>query len=1169
MNEIKAEYLKICPIDKNRAEIKEIFEFKECKKDYFILKQKFDELLNKAECDKLKESKSLCEVENKLKAFERFFNEIFGVTPFSLQKYWAKRSLKGESFSIIAPTGFGKSTFGIIFCLFLSEILKIGKIYYIVPTKILLREIENKFFNFSQKLNLKILAIKSSKDKEKLSEDIDILITTSQFLHKNFSLLPKDFKFLYIDDADSMIRQPKNIDKVLNLIGFKNEDIEKALKIIDLKRKGNYQEAEKLKIEIDFTNKGQIIAASATLSPKTKRINLFRELLNFEIGLSSTYLRNIEDLYIEVNNFNDLYRLSVEWIKKLGYGGFIFLSDDFSKEELQKYTNFLKQNEINAITYEEFNSKNKILFEKKEIQVVVGFSNIRNPLTRGIDLPHIVRYAVFIGVPKFKLPLKLNYSPRNLFILLLSLKEYIKSYYENEFQLAKDLVFLRKYSFLKEEQVLENENIKNKLENIKNKLEDFLKNEENLEKIKKDPRLSIIKDEENYFLLVSDPRGYIQASGRTSRLYPLGLTKGLSLLIVENKKVFENLKIKLRLLGYKIDFKEAKNNIAEIENIIKEIDKDREIVKKFIEGDIKEFKDPVKTCLIIVESPTKAKTIANFFGKPSRRSFQNYWVYEVSIGDYIINIIATLGHFVDLVQNEGFYGVKRENNYFVPIFEPLKICKKCSRHIGIDKNKCDICGSTEFLNKEILIEFLRKLANEVQEIYLATDPDTEGEKIAFDLYVYLFPYNEKIKRIEMHEITKEEFLRRFKEPRDINTSLVCAQLTRRISDRWVGFSLSEELQDYFKNLNLSAGRVQTPVLGWIIKNDELRKKEKYYIGRFYYNNENFIEFNFDDKELAKKIRKNKNNLILEIEKVKEEENIINPPPPYQTSDLLRDAWNILRLDAQTTMNLAQDLFERGLITYHRTDSYYVSDFGKGIAKEFLQKQNKEEISYLRSWGEPGTHECIRPTKPFTVDELIEQSILAQEQILSRNHLRLYNLILNRFIASQSKPAKVRNLVLKVKLKVKDEVILEDQKEFVSEIIENGFNEFLNNLRPLKIDPGNYNVINIILTRFPKYPPYTNASLVEEMKNRGLGRPSTYSNIIQTLLERRYVISNKGYLVPTNNGKKIFEYLQEKYPDLISENFTKYLEEAMDKIETNELDYQAVLKNLFIRVFGII
>jgi len=1171
MNEIKSEYLEICPIDRNRAEINEILKYKECKKDYYFLKDSFDNLLKSGNCKNLKESKKLCEVENKLKAFELFFKEITGFFPFSLQKYWAKRVLNGESFSIIAPTGFGKSTFGIIFSLFLIDALKAKKIYYIVPTKILLREIEYKFLKFSEKLShIKILTIKKTKDKEKLSEDFDILISTSQFLHKNFHLLPKGFKFLYIDDADSMIRQPKNIDKVLNLIGFSNEDIEKALKIIDLKRSGNFEEAEQIRATIDTTNKGQIIVASATLAPKTKRINIFRELLNFEIGLSSTYLRNVEDLYIELpeKSIEDLLKISIKWIKKLGYGGFIFLSDDVSKEMLYQYKEILNNEGIKAITYEEFNSKNRELFERKQIQVVVGFSNIRNPLTRGIDLPHIVRYSIFIGVPKFKLSLKLNYSPRALFNLFLSLKDYIRNYYENDFQFTKDLIFLRKYSFLKEEQILENKNLKNKIEVIKQKLEQILTDREMIEKIKKDPKLSIIEENNNLFLLISDPRGYIQASGRTSRLYPLGLTKGLSLLLVENHKVFEHLKTKLRLLGYKINFKELDKNYF-LEKLIKEIDEDREVVKKFMVGEIEEFEDPVKTCLIIVESPTKAKTIANFFGKPSRRSYQNYWVYEISIGNYIVNIIATLGHFVDLVHQEGFYGVKRYNNYFIPVFEPLKICKKCNRHVSIKKDKCEICGSSSFLDKRILIEFLRKLANEVNEIYIATDPDTEGEKIAFDLYIYLYPYNTNIKRMEMHEITKEEFLKRFNETRDINKSLVCAQLTRRISDRWIGFSLSEELQEHFKNLNLSAGRVQTPVLGWIILNDELRKKEKYYLGRFYYDENNFIEFNFEDRELAKKIRENKKNLKLETIILEKREENINPPPPFQTSDLLKSAWELLKLDAVTTMNLAQDLFERGLITYHRTDSYYVSDFGRNLAKEFLEKQLKKDLIYIRAWGAPGTHECIRPTKPFTVDDIIEQAILRQEQILSRNHLRLYNLILNRFIASQCKPAKIEKNLVKITLKIDNIPIIEETKEFIYKIKNRGFDEFLNTLKVIPLENKVYDVINFKLIRLPKFIPYTNATIIEEMKNRGLGRPSTYSNIIQTLFERKYVILNKGYLIPTKHGKIIYEYLKEKYPDLISENFTKQLEEAMDKIELNEIDYQSVLENLFIRVFGII
>jgi reverse gyrase len=173
------------------------------------------------------------------------------------------------------------------------------------------------------------------------------------------------------------------------------------------------------------------------------------------------------------------------------------------------------------------------------------------------------------------------------------------------------------------------------------------------------------------------------------------------------------------------------------------------------------------------------------------------------------------------------------------------------------------------------------------------------------------------------------------------------------------------------------------------------------------------------------------------------------------------------------------------------------------------------------------------------------------------------------MASQSKSAKVEKALIEITFKIDNEPVIKETREIIYNIQEKGFDEFLNILRVTPIEEKVYQVVNFKLTRLPKFIPYTNATIVEEMKKRGLGRPSTYSTIIQTLLERKYVILNKGYLIPTKYGKIIYEYLKEKYPDLISENLTKQLEEAMDKIETNQLDYQTVLNNLFIRVFGII
>ncbi len=1156
---VRAEYLKICPIDKNRAGIDEIIKFKECLSDYHRFGLDYPKLLkNNKYCHLLKESSFLCQVENNLLLFKKYFKKLTNYQPFHLQIYWAKRLLKGESFSIIAPTGFGKSTFGIIFSLFSVEILKEKKIYYLVPTKILINEIEKRFNNFNKRNKVKILAIQ---DRQKFSDDFDILITTTQFLHKNFELLPKNFKFIYIDDADSMIRQPKNIDKVLKLIGFNDEEIETAFKVIDTKRKKDYQNAEILKKNIDFTNKGKLVISSATLTPRTKRINLFRELLNFEIGSSQTYLRNIVDFYENLENKNDIFQQSLKWIKKLGAGGFVFLSDDYRKDDLNYYLNFLAQAGVKAISYEKFNKRNRELFELNEIDIVVGFSNIRNPLTRGIDLPHVVRYALFLGIPKFKLPLRISYSPKNLLLIILTFQKYLKESYED---ILTDIKFLKKYSFLKEDKVLENKNLKNKIEIIQNKINGFLNDPEFLNKVKNDPNLNIINENGLNFLLIPDARGYIQASGRTSRLYPLGLSQGLSIVLVDNEKLFNSLKNKLRIIGYKIEFLNDNNKLEEV---IKKVDEDRKLIKKIIKEDEKIFfYDPIKTVLIIVESPTKAKTIANFFGKPAKRIYNNFLLYEVSLGNYLINIVATLGHFVDLVYNEGIYGVKKNNSEFIPIFEPLKTCSNCGRHTEINLNQCPICNSQNFFNKEKLIDILRAKSNEFQEIYLMTDPDIEGEKIAFDLFVYLYPFNQNIKRIELHEITKEEFLNKFKTPRKLNLNLVCSQITRRIADRWIGFSLSQELQEEFKNLNLSAGRVQTPVLGWLINNDLERKNNKIYFIRAFFNQNNYLDFKITNKDLIKEIRKLKNNLQIKVEINNEKIETLNPPPPLQTSELLKEAWNYLKLDPQTTMALAQNLFERGYITYHRTDSIYVSEFGRDLAYEFLNKNNELSLFYRKSWGKPGTHECIRPTKPLTTEEIIEQSLLNQTELLSRRHLRLYELILKRFIASQCKPTKVKKLILNFKLLSNNKTLIKDKKEIISEIVEEGFNKFYSNFYFFNIEPKIYNIESIKINRFSAVPPYTNASIIDEMKKKGLGRPSTYSLIIQTILDRKYAIIKSGYLIPTNQGKKIYYYLIEKYKDLVEEQFTKKLESEMDKIEKGRINYQQILFNLFSRLF---
>ncbi|MCS7200915.1 MAG: reverse gyrase [Patescibacteria group bacterium] len=1149
------EYIDACPIDGKRLSFSEIFAYGMCNDDFSKFKKSIWELQKEViDPEKLDNFKDNYLLERKLNEFIDFFKKSTKNNPLSLQIYWAKRALKRESFSIIAPTGIGKTTFGIMLANFIK-----GKTYYLVPSKILLREIEEKIKKINS--DRKVIVIKEGEDKKLIEQDFDILVTTSHFLHRNFELIPKNFDLIFIDDADSLVRQPKNIDKILKLVNFKENEIEEALSIITKKRGAKSKEDyEKIgSLRIDKSKKGTIIAASATLTPKTKRVFLFRELLNFDIGSSTTYLRNIVEVYEKVKK-QKIWQRSVYWLKKLGDGGFVFLNDDFSKDELNLYLSFLREKGIKAISYEKFISKNKEKFVRGEIDIIVGFSNIRNPLTRGIDIPERVRYALFVGVPKFKLPLKSNYSPLHLFLLGLSLREILEDE-EKKSLIEKNLNFLKKISFLKEEQVLEDENLKAKIEPIKKVYDQILADRKKLiQKISRHPNLTLEIKGDYLLLIISDPRGYLQASGRTSRLFPLGLTKGLSLILVEDEKTLKHLNNKLRIIGYDPNFR--KIDQIDLKKVIEEIDNDREIIKKIQRGEEMQGQDPIKTALIIVESPTKAKTIANFFGKPARRSKGQVNFYEISLGNLHLNICATLGHFVDLVHNKNFYGVKKEGNHFIPIFQIAKICRGCQRHLDEEENVCQVCQSNEFITKRELVEYLKDVASEVNQIYLATDPDAEGEKIAFDLFAYLYPINRNIARIKLHEITRAEFLKKIKQPEEINLNLVKSQLVRRISDRWIGFKLSEEIQKNFKNLNLSAGRVQTPVLGWILEKEK-RIKNKHYQIKVITDNITTIFFSNNLNTVRKlKSKFKEGGLNLEIESVDKKIEKINPLPPYETGDLLKDAFSFFRFDTQLTMRLAQELFESGLITYHRTDSTFISSFGQNIAREYLEKNNLTNIFEPRYWGKSGTHEAIRPTRPVDVQDLIEESIINPQRNLSKKHFQLYGLIFNRFISSQMKESKAQKEEFLIKLNnlTKKEIVF-------TKIEEENHLKFFRNIRMSNLIAGIFKVQNLSCKKVSKEFHYTQGQLIDEMKKKGLGRPSTYSLIVQTITERKYIIDRSGYLIPTSWGERIHNYLQEKYPDLISEKYTIKLEKKMDLVAEGKVNYQNILSQTFTRIFG--
>lgn len=1141
-------YKNICPIDKGRARLEEIEKYGFCSEHYRLFKAPLWEIRKNLECsDRLGLERENCLLEKEVSNYQRFFKDTFGFEPSSINIYWLKKVLRHESFTIMAPTGFGKTTFGIAVALFFNK-----KVYYLVPSKILLAEIENKFkqYNFQKR---KVLVVKDDEDKRLLKEgDFEILITTSYFLHRNYDLIQKDFDIVFIDDADSLIRQPKNIDKILKLIRVTDTEIESALNIIKQKSLAKNKEdfLNITPLKINKLEKGIIIAASATLTPKTRRINLFKEILGFEIGQTSTHLRNIEDTY-EIVDKSNIWQKSVYWIKKLGCGGFVFLSSDYSLDDLNRFLEFLEMNSIKAISYQKFSQRNKQKFINGEYHVVVGFSNIRNPLARGIDLPATVRYALFIGVPNYKINLELNFSPLSLFIFGLTLLNFIDEEHQRHI-LEKHLRFLKKISYLSEEQIKANEKLFPRINEIRNFLE-FLSNSEQIKNnLIQSNKLSFEFVNNKTILKVSDPRGYIQASGRTSRLFPLGLTKGLALTLVDDYKVFNHLQEKLLLLGYQVNFKDI--NKIELNNLLGKIDNDRRIVKEVIEGKEYIFKNPIETALVLVESPTKAKTIAKFFGRPARRIINKINIYEVSLGNITFNITASLGHVVDLTINEGEFGVINEKGKFVPVFQPLKICADCGRHLDFESKNCDVCQGVNFISKEEVIETFQKLATEVDYVLLATDPDAEGERIALDLFAYLYPFNKKIYRIEMHEITKNEFLKQINNRREIDINLVKAQLVRRISDRWIGFSLSQEVQRKFQNLALSAGRVQTPVLGWLISKYERSRKKKYLIivklnGQVFY-------LETDDKGKIKKLKKN-GKFHLEIKFLKKTKKIIKPLPPYTTSELLKDASLILKLSSEQAMKLAQNLFELGFITYHRTDSIFVSEAGKFIALDYLRKNNIEDKAELKNWGKIGAHECIRPTRPIDVKEILEGMFIGNEYNLSRNHLRLYSLILNRFLSSQMKNAEVIWATYKVKIGDIEQIF-----ENPIQIIKDNHLIFYKRYPVLNLNEGVYEVQDMSIKRVPVEFPYSHGTIIDEMKKKGLGRPSTYATVIQTILERNYAISIGNYLVPTKLGKEIYQFLIKRFSQFVSEEFTKQLEKNMDLVETNKRNYQTILKILY-------
>lgn len=1085
-----------------------------------------EKVSQEAICDfvRVKDKYDLCDLKAHYNEWEKVFKTFVGFEPWELQKFWAKKLLLGRSFALLAPTGIGKTSWGLATSLYFAK--KGKRAYIILPTRLLILQSYEKLKGKVKEKDLLVFGLdETKKEKEEKREklktgDFKILITSSMFLYKNVDDIPKDFEFVFVDDVDSFLKTAKNIDKALYLLGFSEEDIELTLKYIRSRRNG-FEESKVRDLqdkvrEIAKKVKGVMVVSSATSNPKSDRIRLFRELLAFDVGRPVFYLRNVEDVYEEVF---DLNQSLIEKIKRFGIGGLVFLSSDYGKDKVEEIKNLLLDSGISAESYDNLTQDILDKYRNGEIQVLIGISSYRNPLARGLDLPEVIRYAIFYGVPKIVVNLDLEGNVRHLLIALSSIRPIIardknlEKYVED---IDNWLRILNKLSFQPNPP-------KEKVDQIRNTIKNFILSPEIHEKIKTSDDVAIREEDGKWMLVVSDITGYLQASGRTSRLYVGGISKGLSYILVDDKKVFNNLVRKSRWwFSSDITFKEA--NSVDLDSVLKEIDLDRDKIKRK-EGRRDDFLKPV---LVIVESPHKARTIANFFGKPISRNVNGQELYEVITEDKYLVITASLGHVLDLNKELGYYGVL-EDGKFIPVYETIE-------------------------GKEKIISGIRDASKEFDLILIATDPDTEGEKISWDLKSICAPFSKDVKRMEFHEVTRKAILNSLREFRDVNEDLVKAQIVRRISDRWVGFELSQLIQKVFSKNYLSAGRVQTPVLGWVIERAKENKKRIYLV--LIRKDGLDLRFEFEDKDTALKFF----NELVSVQIIKEEEKIEekHPLPPYTTDVILRDASDRYKLSVSRTMEILQELFEKGFITYHRTDSTRVSDVGIGIAREYISEQFGEEYFRGRTWGEGGAHECIRPTRVLDVEDIKSMIYSGELEGFTKDHLKVYDLIFKRFIASQMRGVLLRGYNILVRALDK-----EQRLEIFEEILQDGFDK----VYPIKISKLEEGEIEVKDNKFfysvPKVPLFTQGSLVEEMKRRGLGRPSTYATIVSRLLERGYVVEKNGYLIPTSLGEKVYNYLtsnDERFK-FVKEDFTRELEELMDKVESGEKDYQEVLKSL--------
>ncbi|MGC9009234.1 MAG: reverse gyrase, partial [Sulfolobales archaeon] len=780
--------------------------------------------------------------EEDLKTFEKFFEKIIGGKMWSIQRMWSRRLLNMESFALIAPTGIGKSTLLQIYSLYMMNFSK--KIYFLLPTRQLALQTYERLKAFAERIGIDdhlIYMYDSSKKvpldnliSEVREKEASILITTSSLLSKRYEEI-KDlfFDIIIADDLDAILKSSKNLERVLELIGFNKEIIDYAFRISILSQELIYNKlnnrtdlVEKLREEIEVLRSkilsyrnsrkvGQLVVATATGRGGVKA-KILREVIGFEAGGIIEYSRNIIDSYEYLRDKETLVNI----LNDLGRGTLIFVSKNSDIEIRDLYRELLEAGFRVGIADSRTNHLKKFL--NGEVDYLIASASIYGVATRGLDAPHIIRNAVFIDIPGYRISLdKFLTDPRKLFLIYRSLT---KNFGEAE-EISNDisrLIYNRKLSELHIiKRILRGEiQQSNYLADVIEKLRNYISTAKYyLSKLCNNQKVITTRVGVVYPCLnvaaIPDPITYIQASGRTSRLYNGSFTLGLSVVLFRDEELLKLFIKRLQRYLYNLVFK----RFTELD--LGKIKSEQDLSRSVSTRSSISFRNDVKSILMIVESPTKARTIAQIFGSRSKRVIGDIVLREFSLNTgrdvYVVGIVPSLGHVTDLVENEGFYGIDVSNHYPTLIYGYIKKCLSCGYQFSSESNVCPRCGSDKIRDHSRTVSVLRRLAQLYDAVYIATDPDQEGEKIAYDIKTLLKPYNNNIYRIEFHEVTREAILKAFENPRDINMRLVYSQIIRRVDDRLIGFVISKELQERYKMKWLGAGRVQTPILSWVIE----------------------------------------------------------------------------------------------------------------------------------------------------------------------------------------------------------------------------------------------------------------------------------------------------------------------------------------------------------------